>query len=487
MWTPASTTQAADHNGDAAAHPDGADRTGRTWVEEAHRPLFRPREGWMSPGQIWLLFGFAMMFVHPVSRNWLIFPIYIISAMVGLARHVMRRHQPIAPLSLLFVIATGCILTLLALLRGTPGGVQVALPIVFGPAVYYAISLGMDRRITNRLPTVIAASTALVSITIIVVGLAGPQSWMFWTDPFVGSSESGGSFHVRMGAIGSLAGLIPFMGFYLASWHGERGRRYTMYLVVYGLAIGAAVVSGRTAILLVAVSTLITAPLAGVAWFRRSSDAEAIRRRRRRSVLPAAYMPIVLVVLGITLFVSFTDVSVTDTIERTLAKFGVADHTVEQEAFVESSLGSADIRNRQGDLLLDGFFGSPLLGDGTGSIAADIVRDERRPWAYELQFHLLLFRSGLFGAGLYLTAIAIGIGEIRKRWKHVDDHTRHVTIGAMGAALGMLMANATNPYLQAVGQQWALFLPVMVICARGHRRSTPTATAHGPAVPASTT
>ncbi|MEL7208739.1 MAG: hypothetical protein AAGK32_11020, partial [Actinomycetota bacterium] len=134
-------------------------------------------QGRLTGGELWTLFGFGMMFIHPVSRNWLIFPIYIISAAVGLFRFVRRREWSWAPLALAFVVFTGGVLTLLGILRGTPGGLRVALPIIFGPCVYYAIALGLDRQTTRYLPRLIAFSTGLVGVSMLIVAFAEAFPW----------------------------------------------------------------------------------------------------------------------------------------------------------------------------------------------------------------------------------------------------------------------------------------------------------------------
>ena len=429
-------------------------------------PLFGPRQGRLTAGQLWTLFAFLVMFVHPVSRNWLIFPLYCITAGVGLARHLRRRAQSPAPLSLLFVIAVGVTLTVIDLLRGSPGAPTVAVSIVFGPCVYYAIALGLDRRTVSRLPAVIAGATFVVSLSIVVVVFAGPQRWMFWLGPVAGSAEVEGTFSVRSIALSSLAGLVPFLVFYLAGWTGPRGRSYGAYVTVLTLAVASALISGRVALILVSLGALIVAPLGRLVWWRSAGESGAVPVSSTRRALPGAYKVAVLLVAALVAMGTFTGLTPGGTFERVLTKIRGIDEETSSTPFAVTSGRSAELRRQQADLLLDGFFDSPLLGDAQGRVSQQIVRSEERPWEYELQYHLLLYRNGLLGAALYVTALGIGINELRRRWSQLDRETRQVTIGAIGAATGMLIANATNPYLRAVGQQWALFLPVMVACAR---------------------
>lgn len=452
----------------------GVPRASAVGVERrsARGPLFSSPEGRLTGGQLWILFAFLVMMVHPVSRNWFIFPVFLSAAAVGGFRWIRRRRVSFSPITLLFVTGVGLLTTLLGVVRGAPGGVFVALPVVLGPMIYYGIALGMDRRIVGKLPGLVAFATALSAVSVLVVAMAGQQSWMFWADPGVGSEELDGAYSVRLGAIGSMTGLIPFMAFYLASWQGARGRRYSLYAAIYVVAVAGALFSGRTAVILVAALSMVVAPLCRAIWWRSSkADRLAQRAARGRSAIPGAYWVGALALIGVTIAALTTPISLSDTINRTFEKFGVEDETEERTAFSVTNAQSSALRQQQGEQLLEGFWESPLVGSGSGAVTGGLIRDERRPWAYELQYHLLLFRNGLLGAGLYVAAVVIGALEIRRRWPYVDWTTRHACIGGMGAAMGILVANATNPYLQAVGQQWALFLPVMVICARTASRA----------------
>jgi hypothetical protein len=91
---------------------------------------------------------------------------------------------------------------------------------------------------------------------------------------------------------------------------------------------------------------------------------------------------------------------------------------------------------------------------------------------FELQYHNLLFTSGLLGLGLILAALAsawIGI-----RWAAAASPEHLPAIVATGvAALSMLIANATNPYLVAVGHGWSIALVVGVANALLRPRRAP--------------
>jgi O-antigen ligase len=111
---------------------------------------------------------------------------------------------------------------------------------------------------------------------------------------------------------------------------------------------------------------------------------------------------------------------------------------------------------------LTAFAGKPLFGYGLGaSVPTGYYRAADRPYLFELQYHQLLFTSGL--AGLLLVAaagVAAWVG-IRRAARACTEHVPVLVASATGAA-ALLIVNASNPYLQAVGHGWGLALVVGV-------------------------
>jgi O-antigen ligase/polysaccharide polymerase Wzy-like membrane protein len=118
-------------------------------------------------------------------------------------------------------------------------------------------------------------------------------------------------------------------------------------------------------------------------------------------------------------------------------------------------------RRAQFVALLRGWAEHPFFGHGFGT-AAEVIRNADRPWEYELQYAMLLFHTGLFGAALY----ASGVVWVFAQLVRVIRGGGAAGVQAIPVAVGSLMflvANATNPYLQAYGQLWTLFLPIAVL------------------------
>ena len=102
-----------------------------------------------------------------------------------------------------------------------------------------------------------------------------------------------------------------------------------------------------------------------------------------------------------------------------------------------------------------------ILGAGFRAIADDYARDSEKPWVSELQFHLLLFNVGLVGVTICLAILVTGMLFLRRASARCPELVPTLVATSTGA-IAMLIANATNPYLQAPGHQWAVFFPLAV-------------------------
>ncbi|GAA1886191.1 hypothetical protein [Lapillicoccus jejuensis] len=131
------------------------------------------------------------------------------------------------------------------------------------------------------------------------------------------------------------------------------------------------------------------------------------------------------------------------------------------------------IRADEAGELAAGWHGSPVLGRGLGAVLPDgYRRNEARPWDFELQYAVVLMNVGVVGS-LVLAACAalVLLAAVRAARRQ----PRSALVAGAAAALGVVVANATNPYLQAPGHQWTLFLGAGVangILVAGHRRGS---------------
>lgn len=105
---------------------------------------------------------------------------------------------------------------------------------------------------------------------------------------------------------------------------------------------------------------------------------------------------------------------------------------------------------------------------------------EARPWQSELQYFLLFYWTGAVGIVLLVAVAVTGGLALRRAMRHAGDLNAVLFVTSAGA-VALLVANATNPYMQALGHVWPLFLPFMIaqvalarpslVSAAGQRRA----------------
>lgn len=105
---------------------------------------------------------------------------------------------------------------------------------------------------------------------------------------------------------------------------------------------------------------------------------------------------------------------------------------------------------------------SPIWGHGFGSVINGYSRNELRPWTFEMQYHLLYMQVGLIGLALVAIALIAALMAFYRATQKRPDLLPVLTVTA-AAALAILIANYTNPYLQAPGHMWAVYLVLAVI------------------------
>ncbi|MDN5794742.1 MAG: hypothetical protein L0H79_03200 [Intrasporangium sp.] len=115
--------------------------------------------------------------------------------------------------------------------------------------------------------------------------------------------------------------------------------------------------------------------------------------------------------------------------------------------------------------LVSAWSDSPILGHGLGAVLrSGFTRSDDRPWMFELQYHQLLFSTGLVGILLTAAALVVLAVAMRRAAALFPEH-RSVIVTTGVASTALLLANASNPYLQAVGHQWGAAIGAAVIGA----------------------
>ena len=112
---------------------------------------------------------------------------------------------------------------------------------------------------------------------------------------------------------------------------------------------------------------------------------------------------------------------------------------------LKRAFSSDDARGIQKDYLIRGFVKAPVLGAGFGAYAG-YLRNDERPWTYELTYHRLIFNVGSVGialfAGLFVLYYSLVIGLLRRH-----PHNSAIPFGLLVGSTSLLLGAATNPYL----------------------------------------
>jgi hypothetical protein len=129
--------------------------------------------------------------------------------------------------------------------------------------------------------------------------------------------------------------------------------------------------------------------------------------------------------------------------------------------FPGESAADDRLRAYQADRLVEEWSERSVFGHGFGATIDGFARDPVEPWRWELQYHGLLFQTGVVGVLLLLAGGFLTLWAVMRAARARPDLVPSLVVACTGAA-GMLIGNATNPYLQAPGHVWSIFLPVAV-------------------------
>ena len=143
--------------------------------------------------------------------------------------------------------------------------------------------------------------------------------------------------------------------------------------------------------------------------------------------------------------------------------------TAELDASQKPALISEDDRladkirhNELASLTLPKSLTDAVFGHGIGaSFDRGGLERPMKPWQTELQYHAMFYWTGLVGLILLASTFMACVRAIRQAYRLSDPLNGVLFVSCVGAA-ATLIGNATNPYLQAPGHMWPIFLPFMI-------------------------
>jgi len=132
----------------------------------------------------------------------------------------------------------------------------------------------------------------------------------------------------------------------------------------------------------------------------------------------------------------------------------------------------ANERRKQFHVLFTEWKENPKFGAGHGSPAYGSIRSGKSPWSYELYYMALLYQTGLLGVAAYAAGLFwiywMGVRVIRS-----GGYMSALMVAALVGMSSILIANATNPYLDGFDAMWAIFFPLALINFWLMRRAGP--------------
>lgn len=396
---------------------------------------------------------FAYLLFLPVSQGQLLlvmFGLMVLTAALTILNTMRALTLPIAGIA-----ATTLLLGLYGLLIGAdnPGFTNAAGIFVGAPLLFFFVISALGHGSVKALLTTAAIMT-VVSGLYILIYVAGAKGYLPQVIPTAvleitgaGIGEKGDATAIRFYGLSTLAASAPMWvtSLFVGKDDLLPGTRLRVAAAVAGVA--GAVVGGRRAIVL----TLLIIPV--IAWLVKRATRP--KRTGPRTIHPGYMIAGLIAVAAGAIYAPriLAAPIVANTLQATTAFFTGTSYS---EATDQS------IRTEQVDRLLSAWTEAPVTGHGLGAIIIGYQRSDAQPWQFEAQYPALLMQTGLIGAVLVLVMATLICVAVFKASRARPDLVPSLVVTLCGG-IAMLIANATNPYLQAPAHMWAIFLPLAVL------------------------
>jgi hypothetical protein len=370
---------------------------------------------------------------------------------MGLHSSVVIWTVLLSTLGFLFVIE--------GLLAGMPGAsAQIGVYAIW-PILYLLMIAGVRSEETLLgLTRTLVISTSFVAFFSVVYMLIAtnvlPENRYFdlvsfnWESQMISLHE--GYISMQYPGLNSLPFLVPFSLAVLVTCSGRK--RQTLISPVWawialGAGLEAVLLSGRRALLLV---TMLS-PL-GILVFSCFQPA-AEKHLHRKGLFRIATTGILALTVSMFCLNALSGISLSGLYDRVSSGFDFTPNTDDN---------GANERRRQFHALVAGWMENPIFGAGHGAPAYGSVRSQLQPWSYELSYMALLYQTGIVGIVAYAAGICwifwTGIRVIK-----AGGRLSALMLACLTGLSSMLIANATNPYMDYFDGMWVIFFPLAVI------------------------
>ncbi|WP_454778471.1 hypothetical protein [Georgenia muralis] len=388
----------------------------------------------------------------PVSNGQVLYPVLGLLAMTGLIAG-QRPARWFVAAGLLTAIAV-MLMAVVGSFHNTPGlNHQIALW-AGGLVVWAAWANGINRT-TIRVTLQVITWGTIVLAAVIVLYVGSQQGLPALVPPPLLEMQGAGfdltaaGTAIRFYGLSTLAAAGPLVAAGAVARRDDLLPSRRLLIVAAVLAVLAAVLAGRRAVLV----TTILAPVLYLALAR------VLHGRSGGPVRVPVGLAIAAPVLLVAGYLTWGT-----------AAFVRARAALTDVAYVYTGIGEGSGSKAGGDALrvaqsgqmFDAWGERPFLGNGLGAAIPGYRRNDEQPWMFELQYHQLLFDGGLIGVALLAVAAVIVAAATVRTARRLPEHQPVIAVTGV-TALGMLLSNASNPYLQAPAHWWAVALLIGVV------------------------
>ena len=397
-------------------------------------------------GLLPVLVGFSIWVIKPAGDLTLTFFAYALVGAGSFLWGLIRGFWLDVTLAVGYVVSSfiGILGTFVGTLRDNPGANSEAVFFVLLPAAWVVYSASTDLRLVHAIVNMMPLAATVLGV-LGVIGVfywldathRGSFPWALWLDLGQRIGTVGFGYELNFWPISSLVFLLPFLFMSLV----VRG------LIMWRLSRAATIPASVLTLILLFVSgrrvLFLTLAVGIVVGFALLYGDEILRRMRIR-------------------FLSF---AVAACAIATVVAFASGFSIIGMLRSLQTEVGSSnDVRTRSDINLISSWSNSPWLGNGFGAVVDGAPRSVERPWAFELQYHLIVNAVGLIGFTVFV-AITLMLG-MRAFGLLARNVTRYqFLVPVIAGTSSALAANASNPYLHTPGQYWMFFLLILRVNA----------------------
>ncbi len=409
----------------------------------------------------------AYLIVRPVSHGAVLYPVLALMLVLSL----WRLSNSTRPARREFAYLAGCLLLAIVIAvvvgwrAGNPGLIHQSIMWFGAPLVWgtWAASLeASDIRLAAR---VVTGATIAMGVFALVVGAgrigilpAMVPRWLLdeWGARYGARSRPSA---LRFYGLSSLAGAAPFLVAGLMTRRSEDRSampRRRWLALAFALCLVMAVLGGRRSIVAVTVASPL---IAGTVWWALAGPERRRAIRHTMASFPQRRFGLAATIVGVTGFA----IGAAAGLGQLQRGFGIVKSgVISVLGLAVPRHGNADdaIRADEARRLLDAWREAPLFGHGLGARIDGYARSTSSPWSFELQYHAWLFVGGVVGVVLLVVALGWGWRLIRVAAARTRDLP--MLVASVSAATAMLIVNAYDPFLQAVGHWWPVALALGV-------------------------